>query len=345
MAAQFERPTLDHRLIIITGKGGTGKTTTAAAVALAASTQGKKVALAEIGRGEHIPRLFLENPPVVGYEGRELRPGLRVMRIDPFDALTDYLSLQLGVRAPVAMVLRNRAFRQFLQAAPGWRELITLGKVWHLEQLTNAAGGPLYDLIIVDAPATGHGLTFLDVPRVVGSAVRSGPLQRNAQAVEALIRNASKTLLLPVSLPEELPARETVELIERVRRDVGIAVDRVVINGIAPAPFPDGLSDLDERLARLPSDRPSLSVLPPPAVLSACATILASRYELNRSYVEQIARDTELPIIQLPYLDGGLRGPKDLEVLARAVVAGPADHYPYTSATSLEAARSAGEAA
>lgn len=339
MTTEPQRALLDHRLIIVTGKGGTGKTTVATAAALAAAAAGKRVVLAELGDLEHIPRLLVSDPPPVGYEGKELRPGLTVMRIDPFDALADYLGLQLGMRAPVKMALRSRAFRQFLEATPGWRELISLGKIWHLEQTKNEDGSPTWDLIVVDAPATGHGLTLLDVPRVVASAVRRGPLHGNAIAVEELIRDAKRTLLLPVALAEELPARETAELTQRVQRDLSIAIDRVVVNGIAPAPFPRGLEDLDRRLAGLPDELPGLQVLPPPQVLSACASLLASRYELNHSYAEQIERDTRLPVVPLPYLDGGLCRPTDVDLLARILTAAPEERARYGVAASLEAAR------
>ena len=128
---------------------------------------------------------------------------------------------------------------------------MTLGKVWHLEQ-AREGGRPRFDLLVVDAPATGHGLTFLDVPRVVVSAIRSGPLRRHARWVEELVRDPERTLLLPVALGEELPARETAELVTRLREQVGVALDRVVVNAMQPAPFPPELPDLDRRLAALP---------------------------------------------------------------------------------------------
>ena len=126
---------LDRRLVIVTGKGGTGKTTVAAALAVAAAGAGLRVLLVEVGRDEQIPSLFAPGSPPGGYAGREVHPGITAMQIDPFAALGEYLALQLGVSAPVALVLRNRGFRQLMEASPGWRELITLGKVWHLEQM------------------------------------------------------------------------------------------------------------------------------------------------------------------------------------------------------------------
>jgi anion-transporting ArsA/GET3 family ATPase len=312
---------LDRRLVIVTGKGGTGKTTVVAALGLAASLKGRRVLLAEVGRGEHLPRILDPRAPVVGYQGRELLPGLQVMRIDPFAALAEYLGLQLGGRALVDLVFRNRGFRQLMRASPGWRELITLGKVWHLEQMRDQNDREQYDLIVVDAPATGHGVSFLDVPRVVVSAVQAGPLRRHARLVEEMIQDRARTLLLPVALAEELPARETWELIERVR-EVGIAVDRVVVNGVVGAPFPPDLEDLDALLARIPGGE-DLGTLPPAPVLASCASYLASRHELNRGYVSEIAERTGLPVLPLPYLARGVRGSEELEELGAALMDSP----------------------
>lgn len=314
---------LDRRLVIVTGKGGTGKTTVAATLGLAAAAQGRRVLLAEMGLDEHLPAIVARKPGApVGYEGRELASGLRVMRIDPYEALAEYLGLQIGLRGVVRRVLRNPAFHQLMEASPGWRELITLGKVWHLEQMRDERGAERFDLIVVDAPATGHGLTFLDVPRVVGSAVRTGPLRRHAGWVEAMIRDPERTLLLPVSLAEELPARETAELVMRLREQIGVAVDRVVVNAVTPAPFPSDAADLDERLARLAADA-TLPGAPPPRVLADCARHLRARHALNRRWAGEIARETGLPIVVLPRRPRGVRGRDDLEALAGALLAPP----------------------
>ena len=310
-------PLFRHRLVVVTGKGGTGKTSVAAALGVGAARLGQRVLLVETGRDEVLPRL-LGSPREVGYAGRELLPGLTAMRMDPYEALAEYLGLQLGVRRLVRSVLGNKGFRQLLDAAPGWRELITLGTVWHLERQTRPGGGPLYDLIVVDAPATGHGLTLLDVPRVVAAAVRAGPLRRNAERVEAMLRDPAATLLLPVALPEELPARETAELVARVRDGIGIPVDRVIVNAMPAPPFPPGLEDLDELLEALP---PSASIpgLRDPGLLARCARHFGERHALATEFLERTGEWTGLPTVPLPLLAEGVNGIAEVEILAQAL--------------------------
>ncbi len=310
---------LERRLVIVTGKGGTGKSTVAAALALAAARSGLRVLAAEMGRDEALVPLLDPDGPAAGYAGRELAPGLEVMHIDPYEALAEYLGLQVGSTRLVRSVLRNRAFHQLMQASPGWRELITLGKVWHVEQMRRADGSPRYDLVVVDAPATGHGVAFLNVPRVVVSAVRTGPLRRHTLAVEQMLEDPVRTVLLPVALPEELPTRETSELVERARTEVGIAVDRVVVNGVVEAPFPVGIERLDESLAAL-SPELRCGDLPRAGTLASCAAFLRARHELAHRYTDLIAELTGLPLVRLPYLAEGVDGDDALERLAAALL-------------------------
>lgn len=309
-----------RRIIVVTGKGGTGKTTVSATLGLAAAHHGLSTLLVEVGAFEQLPRLITgraEEP--VGYRGRLLQPGIQAIRIEPFAALAEYLGLQIGSRRLVAQALRNRSLRQLLRGAPGWRELITLGKIWQLEQMEGPNGNPLYDLIIVDAPATGHGLTFLDIPHVARSAVQSGPLARNARRVEELIRDPKRTQILPVSLAEELPAQETGELVQRLRHDLGLVPDQVIVNAVAPPlPCPDP-AELEQSLRRLQGDLP-LTQLPQPESLADAVAHTSARHRLNQAYLIEIAERTGLPLVVLPLLDHGVNGPVELEALRPALI-------------------------
>ncbi len=318
MSAALQHPLLDRRLILVTGKGGTGKTTVVASLALAAAQRGKRVIVIETGLDEHIPRLLAPNSGTAGYAGKTLLPGIDSMRIDPYEALAEYLSMKTGMRAPLHFVIRNPSFRQFMDATPGWRELITLGKIWQLEQSVDTKKRPLYDLLLVDAPATGHGLIFLEVPQVVASAVRTGTLHRNAEFVGTLLQDAQRTVLLPVALAEELPARETIELVARVRQKVGAPLACIVVNSVMPAPFPTGLENLDQLLGRLPQAR-QITGLPPLSAITRCAQHLRARFELNRRYVEMIHNETQLPVLTLPQIPHGIVSLSDLRVLAAAL--------------------------
>ena len=322
MKTAREASILAPHLVIVTGKGGTGKTTVAATLARAAALAGRRVLAADLAPDEPMIRLLEPAGGPAGYAGRVLEAGLRAMQIEPFAALTEYLGLQIGAPALIERVLRNRGFRELMAASPGWRELITLGKIWHLEQMRDEAGKPRFDLIVVDAPATGHGVAFLNVPKVVVSAVRAGPLRRHTLAVEEMLQDGERTLLLPVALGEELPARETAELVDRMRNEVGVTLDRVVVNGVVPPPFPPGLEQLDERLAAIPGQT-RFGALPSAGALARCASFLRSRHTLNQSYVERIGTLTGLPVTALPYLASGIDGPADLDRLAPSLLAEP----------------------
>jgi len=289
------RGLLDRRLIVVSGKGGVGKTAVACTVAEAARRAGKRVLLVETATHEAVASRFERAPRPLGHAGRTLAPGLHALRIDPHEALAEYIRLQIGLGAVTDRILRTELFGQLLEAAPGWRELIVLGKIWHLEQRSERDGRPSWDLIVVDAPATGHGLTFLDVPRVVAQAVRSGPLARHAGWVEALVHDPERTLLLPVTLPEELPVRETIELVERARREIRIAVDRIVVNQMPSERSTSALA----ALSRARSETP-LSVLPKIGEMRALLEHGVRRTAEARRFRLEVAERCELPVIEIP---------------------------------------------
>ncbi len=309
------RPLLDRRLVVVSGKGGTGKTALVAALALAAMARGLRTVVVETGREEQVPARLGRPGPDRGYRGVDLGGGSRSLRMEPYAALAEYLRLQLRIPGLVTRLLDQPAFHAFLDAAPGWRELITLGKVWHLEQ-AREDDRPCWDILLVDAPATGHGLTFLDVPGVVISAVRAGPLRRHVGWVEELIRDPERTLLLPVTLAEELPVRETVELVRRAGAEVGIAIDRVVVNAVVTDPTPPSIHDLDRRLAALPA----VTHGPSPDALAHAVRQLRQRAALQRASIATLRGELDLPLLLLPALPEGAESPEPLRRLGDALL-------------------------
>lgn len=327
-------PVFRRRLLLVTGKGGTGKTTVTAALACAAARRGLRVVAVEIAEDAAMPRLLapsIRETSPSGGDGKDdsgdhrvptpLEPGLFSIRIDPRESLTEYLELQIGVRAVVRAVTRNPGFQGLLGAAPGWRELITLGKIWHLET-RRSEKGPLYDLIIVDAPATGHGLSFLSVPRVVLDTVRLGPLRRHTDLVQSLLTDPERTWVVPVTLLEELPVREALELIRGVER-LGLRPGPVIANGIEPTPelAEDGgdVEGLLGALADLPADpRDGVSG----RALVGCVRAAVRRAELQDGFRRELTSTLGARLLELPYLAAGAARRAGIEQLADSLEGG-----------------------
>jgi anion-transporting ArsA/GET3 family ATPase len=312
---------LARRLLLVTGKGGTGKTSVAAALGRLAADSGVRTLVVELGHAPVLPDLLcakrarpsgnpLRDPQPAG-------PNLFTLRLIPEEALLEYLELQLRVRMVARGIVGNAGFRRFLEAAPGWRELITLGKLWHMVTREDARGKPLWPLIVIDAPATGHGLTLLSTPTVILDTVRLGPLRRNTDLVQALLTDASRTLVLTVSLLEELPVNETLELRARVR-ELGLGLGPVIANGVEP---PLALADA-ERVLEVVS---TLDAAHAPSPLADPAAVCASvrhrllRARMHTGFLARLERETEASPLLLPWLEQGVDGPDGVAALAASL--------------------------
>jgi anion-transporting ArsA/GET3 family ATPase len=226
----------DKRLLFVTGKGGVGKSTIAAGLGLAAAQRGKRTIICEIGSQEHTSQLFRRGQ--VGFHEVELQEDLWAISIDPDESMREYVLLQLKVRAMRDLLFRSRVFTYLAAATPGLKELVTIGKIWELAQLDRKVKkGRKYDLVIVDAPATGHGIGFLQTPRTFASIARVGPIHSQAQELDRFITDHDVTGTAIVSLPEEMPVNETALLEQELREEIGVAVDRVYMNALYPERF------------------------------------------------------------------------------------------------------------
>lgn len=224
-----------RRVVLVSGKGGVGKTTVSIALALAAARAGKRVLLCETQGATRVPALF--GKPSKGYDPTQIAPNLDTLSITPVAAIEEYALLQLHFSRLYKLVFRNRVMGPFLDAVPGLHDLVQLGKVWFAErELLN--GRPRWDLVVVDAPATGHGLTMLGAPRAMMDLTIAGPFYENAKLIAELIEDARRTALLLVAIPEEMPVRETIDMHARLGPMQGL-VGGVVLNEVRPSPVSD----------------------------------------------------------------------------------------------------------
>jgi len=285
---------IDKRLIFVAGKGGVGRTTVAASLGLAAAARGRRTIVCEVARQERVSRAFKREG--VGFHETELATNLFAISIDPQESFEEFLSGQVGSRRLAGVLFHNRLFEYLAAATPGLRELATIGKVWELAQLERRArpASP-YDLVIVDLPATGHGLGALRTPRTFGDVARVGPVRRRADIIDSFIRDPAQTGVVTVALPEEMPVTETIEFAGALRRDLGMKVDLTVMNSVLPERFSTADAEAIERANGAHGAPPVAAALR--AALSEHRRARAHRAQLRRL---RSAMDSE--VITLPYL-------------------------------------------
>ncbi len=207
-----------------------------AALATLASRAGLKVLLCEIERDGRLARLIGEKAP--GPDDAAAK-NISLLYVDPEAALEEYLKIYLRIRSVYKPIVQSPAMNYFLQAAPGFRELLIIGKIWWEVQLEE--GRPRrhrWDVVIVDAPATGHGISFMGVAQAVTKMVGIGPIHNQAERMVSTLQNDRATALVTVTLPEEMPVSETVDLIGHTDRALGIPIGPVVVNCMPPQVFP-----------------------------------------------------------------------------------------------------------
>ena len=290
---------IDKRLVVVTGKGGTGKTTVSAALGLRAARAGKRTIVCEVGRQERLAAMFGVKP--MGHSERELAPGLSGISIDPERAKAEWLRHQLKSGALAGMLGHSRIFQYLTAAAPGLSELVTMGAVWDLAQLERRLGGSTYDLAIVDAPATGHGIALLRSPKTFADIARVGPIHRQALRIHEFVTDSRSTGVVAVALPEEMPVNETIELAQRLRDEMRMGLDGVVVNGLYPDRF---TGDEVERMR-------SVDGTAVQAALSEHRRARAQRAELRR-----LKKAVEAPVVTLPFLFQGDLGREAIDSLS-----------------------------
>jgi anion-transporting ArsA/GET3 family ATPase len=292
---------LDKRVIFVTGKGGVGKSTVAAALGFAAAREGKRAIVCEVAQQERMSRFFERQG--VGYHETEISPNLFAFSIDPQRALEEYLLLQIKVKPVYDLMFKNRVFTYFAAATPGLRELVTIGKVWELAQLDRRVKrGAKYDVVIVDAPATGHGVGILKTPKTFGDIARVGPIKRQADSIYRFVTDPKLTSVCAVAWPEEMPVNETLDLQRNLKKELGLKIDRVFMNGIYPDLFDDGEAKvLRERLeAETTSNGGDAGVIRRAALRAAVSE--HRRATAHREQLERLAQGLRKDVVELPFV-------------------------------------------
>jgi anion-transporting ArsA/GET3 family ATPase len=292
-------------LVFVTGKGGVGKSTVALAAALAAARDGRRVVLCEVAGQTRAARLYGVDARRPGREV-QLEERLWATTIDPVVALEEWAGRQIGSRRLVGLLTHSNAFAAFVNAAPGARELVAITKAWELAQRERwVKGAGRYDLVVLDAPASGHGVGMLRTPHTFAEIARVGPIATQARKVVALLEDPARSALVAVALPAELSVSETLDLDQRVAGAVGRPLDAVVVNGVLPRRF--SAADVERLLSRDGEV---------PGPVAAAARRQHGQASTQQGQLRRLRRHTDAHVTTLPYVAAPHLGLAEVRTLA-----------------------------
>jgi anion-transporting ArsA/GET3 family ATPase len=308
---------LGRRLLFFTGKGGVGKSTITAAMALLAADHGKRVLVIEVDAKGNIADRFEHS--AVGFEPREVHPGVFALSMDTEASLREYLKLNLrvpivGRLGPLARVLDFVA-----TAAPGVKEVLTIGKIcWEVREALE--GRADWDIVLVDAAATGHVIAQLGAPDAIRDLVAVGPVRSQTEWMTELLVDPNVTALNVVATPEEMPVAETIDLVGRAREELDVPLGCVVVNRVLPELFTHA-DELAFDALREPQATELLSArvgAGSSAVVDG-ARLAVSLRRTRAGHLTRLREAVELPMLYVPYLFSRFHGLRETRIVAEAL--------------------------
>ena len=288
-------PLLDRKLVFVTGKGGVGKSTIAAALALLAAEQGKRTLVCEFDAKGNLADFFETGP--TAFTPKEIAPRLYAMSMDTEESLKEYLNLQLRLPRMARIGPLARIFEFVATAAPGVKEILTVGKVtWEARERN-------YDLVVVDASATGHIVGQLQAPQAINELVSVGVIRTQTGWLIDYLSDAATTGIVIVATPEEMPVNETIELSARIESETNVNLAAIVVNRVLPELFGRGEEEVFERLEER---RPALvnAVGADVAPVIDAAHLAVTLRRTRAGHLERLRDNvrSDIPMLYVPYL-------------------------------------------
>ena len=307
---------LDRKLLFVTGKGGVGKSTVAAAIAVLAAQRGKRTLVGEVDAKGDLADLLSTQPTT--FTPRQVHPRLFAMSMDTEESLKEYLSLQLKLPLMARISPLARIFEFVATAAPGVTEILTIGKfIWEVRRGN-------YDLVVVDAAATGHVVGQLAAPDAINELVHVGLIRDQTGWMIDILTDPWRTGLCIVSTPEEMPVNETIELAGRVEKDTGVALAAVVVNRVLPELFGRREEEVFGRL-RQPEAASALAAATagPVEPLLDAARLAVTLRRTRAEHLERLRTSVppELPLLYVPELFTRAQGIRSTRQVAEALSA------------------------
>jgi len=304
-------PVFGRRLHFVVGKGGVGKTTIAAALVRMLSERGLRTLAVEMDTSGRLPavlgaRASVGTPVAVA-------PNLSVVSIDGRAALEEYLGLIIPVKRLLSTVFSSRIYQYFVAAAPGLKELMTVGKVWY-EATRREDDRLVWDVVVVDAPATGHGLQYLRMPQAARDTFGTGLVQREAQRIVDLLQDPRTTAVHLVTLAEDMPVTEALEAHAQITGPLGLPAGAMIVNRVHGRHFAEGvLTAIERAAAAATGDEAALL-----RAVAERAVEEGSWAAINAQHLERLrAALGARTLIELPYLFTEEFGQAEVATLAR----------------------------